>query len=50
MEKEPPIGLRPKYIADFQRIEEIMAAILRYYKEHEKVPTEWIDELGNIVC
>lgn len=45
----PPIGLKPKYIHDEQRREEIREAIGRYVNNDKKVPVEWIEEF-NALC
>ena len=49
MSKEmPPLGLRPKYIADNLRIREILEALDRYNRADMIAPIEWIDELHGI--
>lgn len=48
--EKPPLGLRPKYIADAMRAREILEAIDRYISAHKPVPAEWIDELRTLVC
>lgn len=48
---KPPIGVRPRYIADEQRKEELISAILRY-QDHPLnmcIPVEWIEEYNEIV-
>ena len=44
--KEPPLGLRPKYIVATLRVIEIAEAVLRYAHAQKEIPDEWIYELG----
>jgi hypothetical protein len=48
--EKPPLGLRPKHIADAMRAREILEALDRYVAVHKPVPVEWIDELRSLVC
>jgi hypothetical protein len=48
-ETRPPLGLRPKYIADTMRAREILEAIDRYLSAGKKIPAEWIKELSDLV-
>lgn len=45
---EPPIGLRPRKIAErtyaLSRVAEIGEAITRYTEEHKVIPMEWVNE------
>lgn len=41
---KPPIGLRPKNIADLDRLEEVAAAIHRYREALRPLPIEWVEE------
>lgn len=43
-----PIGLRPKWIADRMRAQEILEACLRYITEGKRIPQEWLDELAEL--
>lgn len=45
---KPPIGIRPKGIADQCRRIEIAEAIVRYVRAHKKIPCEWILELEDL--
>lgn len=47
---KPPIGLKPKHVHEYHRINAITKAILDYYCVAKSVPREWVDELGQIVC
>lgn len=44
----PPIGLRPRHIADAMRALEIDEAVARYTIDQKEVPAEWIEELREI--
>lgn len=45
----PPLGLKPKWIHDAQRIREIFEAMERYSDAEKPIPREWIDELRELV-
>ena len=45
---KPPLGLRPRHIAETQRMEEINTAISRYLEKGEVIPKEWIEELQEL--
>lgn len=47
MEK-PPLGLKPRYICENERITEILKAMLRYINSAYPIPEEWIQELSDI--
>ena len=47
--KKPPVGLRPKYIWERERILEIFDAMRRYSTEEMPIPSEWIDELATLI-
>lgn len=47
-EKKPPIGLKPRWVHDGDRIADIKDAITRYIYEKKDIPWEWIDELRDI--
>lgn len=42
--EKPPLGLRPKYISDKERMQEIQEAIDRYKMANKRVPEEWLEE------
>lgn len=42
--EKPPIGLRPKHIAQAQRLQEIEEAMVRYLQAHTMIPGEWLVE------
>jgi hypothetical protein len=41
---KPPIGLRPRHIAEAARLTEILEAMDRYEKAGYEIPTEWFLE------
>lgn len=43
-----PLGLRPHYIAEAQRMDEIVSAIKRYMDAGYEVPSEWIAEYNEL--
>jgi hypothetical protein len=47
--EKPPLGLRPKYISDSDRADEIMAAIHRYEAAGKIIPEAWYVELGKLL-
>lgn len=47
MEK-PPLGLKPRYICENERITEILEAMLRYAKSASPIPEVWIQELADV--
>ena len=46
---KPPVGLRPKYISDAERREEVKAAIVRYFNAELEIPVEWVEEYNNLI-
>ena len=46
---KPPIGLRPKWVSDKERLNEVRSAIVRYYDAELKIPIEWIEEYNELV-
>lgn len=45
---KPPLGLRPRYIADEHRMNEIRCAVRRYMDAGLALPCEWIAEYNEI--
>ena len=43
MEK-PPLGLKPKFIVDEERIFEIICVINTYLSHKKPIPIKWIEE------
>lgn len=48
-EDKPPIGIKPRYIHDGERLREILNAMERYSKASKHIPGEWINELGDLI-
>lgn len=46
---QPPIGLKPKFIHDEERINEIFAAIQRMVFDKYPIPPEWLEEYNQLV-
>jgi len=46
---KPPIGLRPKWVSDKERLNEVRGAIVRYYDAELKIPVEWIEEYNKLI-
>lgn len=47
--RKPPIGLKPKYIWEQERLGEICDAVIRYYNEGLQIPIAWIEEYNELV-
>ena len=45
---KPPIGLRPRFVDDIRRMDEIKKAVIRYVKDGWEVPPKWIDEYNEL--
>lgn len=43
--KEPPVGLKPRWLHNEERKEEIFKAMFRYSEAELPIPREWIVEL-----
>jgi hypothetical protein len=46
---KPPLGIKPKFIREAQRAEDIKQAIYRYLSEGMVVPVEWLVEYNEIL-
>jgi len=46
---KPPIGLKPKWLSDEERLNEVIGAIIRYSDVKLKIPFEWIEEYNEII-
>lgn len=47
-EVAPPLGLRPRYVVEAIRIQEILSACTRYTEAAKTIPTLWLDELREL--
>jgi len=45
---KPPIGLRPRFVDDIRRMDEIKKAVIRYVKDGWEVPPKWIEEYNEL--
>lgn len=48
MTTRPPLGLRPRFVHEEERMAEIYAAVVRYMDAGICVPTEWIAEYNEL--
>jgi len=46
---QPPLGLRPRLIAEWARVDEISDAMDRYLQARKRVPDEWIKEFTELM-
>ena len=46
--KKPPLGLKPRWIHEQQRRQEIISAMERYSNADVPIPMEWIEELKEL--
>jgi hypothetical protein len=42
---KPPMGIKPKYIVDKIRRDDILQAMIRYNNDGIQIPKDWINEL-----
>ena len=47
--KKPPLGIKPKYVHDHERLVEIIGAMGRYSGVGKRIPGEWIHELKELL-
>jgi hypothetical protein len=45
----PPLGLRPRWLVAEQRVAEIKAAMNRYIEANEPIPSDWQEELHELL-
>ena len=48
-EEKPPLGIKPRYIHERERMFEILDAMERYAEAQKRIPAEWIDELKYLI-
>lgn len=46
--KLPPIGLKPRYVCDSQRLEEILGMFDRFLSARHPIKVEWVEEYNEI--
>ncbi|AYJ75894.1 putative metal-dependent hydrolase I [Bacillus phage BSP14] len=47
--EKPPLGVKPKWLHDEHRAEELKGAIGRHLAADWKVPIEWVNEYNSLV-
>jgi hypothetical protein len=47
--KKPPIGLKPRFIHEEARLDQVNAAIRRYHNDGRQIPLEWVQEHNDLV-
>jgi hypothetical protein len=47
--KEPPLGLKPRYIHDEERMLDIKSAIVRMINADATISIEWVQEYNEII-
>lgn len=47
-EKQPPLGIEPRWSHDYRRVKEILDAIERYTDANMSIPKNWVKELKDI--
>lgn len=45
---KPPVALRPRYLANLQRMEEILEAMTRYVEAKKRIPSDWLTEFDSL--
>jgi hypothetical protein len=50
MRDKPPIGIKPKFIHDEHRMQEIAEAIERFLKRGYEIPLAWIVEYNQLAA
>ena len=50
MNDRPPLGVKPRPIHDQGRMSDLFDAVLRYMTSGRKIPTEWIDEIDDLLA
>ena len=49
MSEKPPIGLKPRYVHDYERANQILDAMDRYSDALMTIPKSWVEELRDII-
>lgn len=47
--EKPPIGLKPRFIVEEERLKEVRSAIRRYSKKWLRIPNDWIYEYNELI-
>lgn len=48
-DEKPPLGLKPKYIHEYLRANDIILASARYVNAGKSIPREWLLELAELI-
>lgn len=48
MTDRPPLGLRPRFVANSLRVQEIAETMHRYARANATIPAEWVEELAEL--
>ena len=48
LKSRPPLGVKPKWLHDEERREELKFAIERHLAESEEIPVEWVEEYNEL--
>lgn len=46
---KPPLGLRPRWLAEEQRLIEVACATDRYLESGKPIPLAWVDEMVSLI-
>lgn len=49
MDNKPPLGLKPRWIVEEERLTEVKTAIYRYMNKNLPIPSEWYEEYLELV-
>lgn len=49
MRTPPPLGIKPRFIVESQRITEISEGIIRFLEAKHPIPIEWIEEYNELI-
>ena len=47
--RNPPLGLKPRFLVNEKRLYEVREAIVRYYNAEWQIPIEWIEEYNDLI-
>ncbi|MCY8587582.1 hypothetical protein [Bacillus haynesii] len=49
IDEKPSTGVKPRFIHDEQRAEELSGAIMRYIQDNRRIPIEWLEEYNELL-
>jgi hypothetical protein len=47
--RKPPLGVKPRWLHEEQRLQDLGGAIYRYLNEQYPIKPEWIEEYNEII-